>query len=88
MNWFKKQELADAEFDIEGLEVFSIERNTKNETIIGYIRNGDEEEWTILTNLRCHNEMLRRLRNKLESKRTASNSTTAGAPDLEKPAIT
>lgn len=60
--------LPDSEFDIEGEYVFSIERDD-DETIIGfYPKDGtNNAEWSMATNLKCHNDFIKRFKQKLSN---------------------
>jgi len=56
--------ILDAEFDVERMDVFSIERKGK-ETVIGFIWDGQIEEWSFECHEKKHAELHERLRNKL-----------------------
>lgn len=61
----KKQFTTEAEFDIEGLYVFSIERDDDGRTLFGYSRDGQEMEWCVKSTDEQHQAFVRRLTAKL-----------------------
>lgn len=64
-----KEPLADGEFDIERMDVFSIERQN-GETVIGYVWTSGSEckvkQWLMPVTLEAHGHFLRRFRNKIQ----------------------
>lgn len=56
----------DCEFDIERIDVFSIEyENTTARCIVGYFHNGKIQEWTFECRIDKYQEFLERFRKKL-----------------------
>ena len=65
----KAQVVLDAEFDIEGLNVFAIEhRRETGETCINYRDNDEHYEFTCFVSDECHNKFVQRFRAKLALK--------------------
>ncbi len=54
-----------AEFDIEGLDVYAIERNRDGDTGISYMRGDEEMEWWCLTTDAQHTNFVQRLTAKI-----------------------
>lgn len=67
MNLFKTKlpEYFPAEFDIESIEVFAIERQ-KHHTVIGYVRFGELQEWELPCSPEKHAELVARFTSKLK----------------------
>lgn len=65
------KELPDAEFDIEDEAIFAIEREDDT-TIIGfYPKDGTNNiEWSMTTNLKCHDDFIKRFKEKLSIEST------------------
>lgn len=75
MSWFNKEAIKydlSAEFDIEGLEVFSVEREGQS-TVFGYLREGVEHEWYIATTDEQHVSFVARLTYKLKQRNQNAN---------------
>lgn len=56
----------DAEFDIENLPVVAVERDSEEQTCIGYLKEGIIEDWYISCTIEKHKEFVQRLHNKLK----------------------
>jgi len=64
----------DSEFDIDRMDIISIERNGSKTTIAFY--QGDElEEWVLKTSLEKHNDYISRFRCKLDRKKKTTIKT-------------
>lgn len=72
---------ADADFDIEGMPVFSIERDTRKDvTIIGYrspTAPGGNVEWHLPVSPTAHDALLRRFRTKMGGGPVAGQPSTS-----------
>jgi hypothetical protein len=73
MSWRKKPS-KEAEFDIEGMDVFSVERDSDGDTRFGYRQGETEQEWCIATTETQHAAFVQRLTNKLKGRVTDGNN--------------
>ena len=64
---FKKRDAEpDAEFDVERMSVFSIERISRTETTLGFVHYQEVRDFSLVCSVEKHNELVERLRNKLK----------------------
>ncbi len=58
--------IPDAEFDIENLNVYAIERSSYNTSTISYCREGKISNYFLICSEEKHTELIKRIRAKLK----------------------